>query len=98
MKLKGNHGKHYSSDLQLEVEVPVRGHPLSGSYFRQSLKALASGFSLSLFLVPCLRLSLLHLASAVLSTTPHPTRTPSGVAGTPLQYSCLENPMDRGAW
>ena len=21
-----------------------------------------------------------------------------GVDGTPLQYSCLENPMDRGAW
>ena len=20
------------------------------------------------------------------------------VCGTPLQYSCLENPMDRGAW
>ena len=25
--------------------------------------------------------------------------TPSGEGdGTPLQYSCLENPMDRGAW
>ena len=22
----------------------------------------------------------------------------SGEAGNPLQYSCLENPMDRGAW
>ena len=21
-----------------------------------------------------------------------------GVHGTPLQFSCLENPMDRGAW
>ena len=21
-----------------------------------------------------------------------------GLSGTPLQYSCLENPMDRGAW
>ena len=21
-----------------------------------------------------------------------------GMAGNPLQYSCLENPMDRGAW
>ena len=25
-------------------------------------------------------------------------RYPGGVHGTPLQYSCLENPMDRGAW
>ena len=23
---------------------------------------------------------------------------PSGGHGNPLQYSCLENPMDRGAW
>ena len=27
------------------------------------------------------------------------TRKPDGEGnGTPLQYSCLENPMDRGAW
>ena len=25
-------------------------------------------------------------------------RCPGGRHGTPLQYSCLENPMDRGAW
>ena len=25
-------------------------------------------------------------------------RTPGGQRGNPLQYSCLENPMDRGAW
>ena len=24
--------------------------------------------------------------------------TPGGELGNPLQYSCLENPMDRGAW
>ena len=24
--------------------------------------------------------------------------SPKGVHGNPLQYSCLENPMDRGAW
>ena len=23
---------------------------------------------------------------------------PRGGHGSPLQYSCLENPMDRGAW
>ena len=25
-------------------------------------------------------------------------RSPGGVHGNPLQYFCLENPMDRGAW
>ena len=25
-------------------------------------------------------------------------RSPGGGHGTPLQYSCLKNPMDRGAW
>ena len=25
-------------------------------------------------------------------------RAPAGGNGNPLQYSCLENPMDRGAW
>ena len=25
-------------------------------------------------------------------------RSPGGECGNPLQYSCLENPMDRGAW
>ena len=24
--------------------------------------------------------------------------SPGGGKGNPLQYSCLENPMDRGAW
>ena len=30
--------------------------------------------------------------------TPGSGRTPGGGNGNPLQYSCLENPMDRGAW
>ena len=25
-------------------------------------------------------------------------RSPGGMHGNPLQYSCLENPVDRGAW
>ena len=25
-------------------------------------------------------------------------KSPGGGHGNPLQYSCLENPMDRGAW
>ena len=26
------------------------------------------------------------------------SRSPGGGHGNPLQYCCLENPMDRGAW
>ena len=29
---------------------------------------------------------------------PESGRSPGGGNGYPLQYSCLENPMDRGAW
>ena len=32
------------------------------------------------------------------SSIPGMGRFPGGGHGNPLQYSCLENPMDRGAW
>ena len=31
-------------------------------------------------------------------STPGSGRSPVGGHGNPLQYSCLENPIDRGAW
>ena len=31
-------------------------------------------------------------------SVPGSGRSPRGGHGSPLQYSCLENPMDRGAW
>ena len=33
-----------------------------------------------------------------LGSNPGLGRSPRGGNGNPLQYSCLENPMDRGAW
>ena len=33
-----------------------------------------------------------------LGSIPGLERSPGGGHGNPLQYSCLENPMDRGAW
>ena len=33
-----------------------------------------------------------------LGSVPGSGRSPGGGHGKPLQYSCLENPMDRGAW
>ena len=32
------------------------------------------------------------------SLTPESGRSPGGGNGSPLQYSCLGNPMGRGAW
>ena len=32
------------------------------------------------------------------SSIPGLGRCPGGGCGNPLHYSCLENPMDRGAW
>ena len=36
--------------------------------------------------------------SASAGLIPGSGRSPGGGHGSPLQYSCLENPMDRGAW
>ena len=33
-----------------------------------------------------------------LGSIPGSGRSPGGGHGNPLQYSCLENPTDRGAW
>ena len=33
-----------------------------------------------------------------LSLIPGSGRAPEGGHGSPLQHSCLENPVDRGAW
>ena len=33
-----------------------------------------------------------------LDSIPGPGRSPGEGNGDPLQYSCLENPLDRGAW
>ena len=33
-----------------------------------------------------------------MGSIPESPRSPGGRHGNPLQYSCLENPMDRGAW
>ena len=33
-----------------------------------------------------------------MGSIPGSGRSPYGEHGNPLQYSCLENPLDRGAW
>ena len=41
-------------------------------------------------------LSVVEILAA--SLIPGSGRSPGEENGNPLQYSCLENPMDRGAW
>ena len=35
---------------------------------------------------------------AIAGSISESARSPGGEHGNPLQYSCLENPMDRGPW
>ena len=37
-------------------------------------------------------------ATEDMGSIPRSGRSPGGGYGNPLQYSCLENPIDRGAW
>ena len=37
-------------------------------------------------------------ATGDMGSIPGPGRSPGGGNGNPLQFSCLENPMDSGAW
>ena len=72
--------------------------------------AMCEGFNFSMFL----SMPIITWASQVVLVVKNPPanagdvrevglilgsgRSPGGGHGNPLQYSCLENPMDRGAW
>ena len=36
--------------------------------------------------------------AGIMGSIPGSERSPGGGSSNPLQYSCLKNPMDRGAW
>ena len=40
----------------------------------------------------------LLIVYSISSSKPGSGRSPGGGHGNPIKYSCLENPMDRGAW
>ena len=46
----------------------------------------------------CLRTCLQHRRHRDLGLISGSGRSPGGLRGNPLQYSCLENPMNKGAW
>ena len=82
--------KHFSSDIDLIV-----------TYFYKNILAFFSTRSLILFLQS------VFVYTICVLLTPPPKYTTIWVVlkpffregnGTPLQYSCLENPMDGGAW
>ena len=62
------------------------------------------------FLLPVKNLGVYHVVLVVknapasagdirdMNSIPGLGRPPGGGHGNPLQYSCLENPMDRGVW
>ena len=68
---------------------------LSDKYFKAAPVTLLRGSQVALVVknVPANARDLRNAASI-----PGLGRSPGGGRGNPLQYSCLENPMDRGAW
>ena len=71
--------------------------PLVQSNFGQSLEVLSSSFNLFDFLGGSNGKESVYSAGDP-GLICGPGRSPGGGRGNPLQYSCLENLMDRGAW
>ena len=76
---------------------PFLGHYAESVDFK---KFLARQFILQQFLPwkVCFRLCNINLQKILLVSTSTVPSSPGWGNGNPLQYACLENPMDRGAW
>ena len=72
-----------------EFFSPLRNHRLEGAY----RETRASQVALMVKNPPANAGDVRDAGS-----TPGSGRVPGGGRGNPLHYSCLENPMDRGAW
>ena len=91
---------------------PQRGSKKVSRYKKTSQDREATGKSVLGFSSPCLLLNCHHLLhfpggsdgkasvynAGDLALMPGWGRSPGEVNGNPLQYYCLKNPMDRGAW
>ena len=91
---------------------PQRGSKKVSRYKKTSQDREATGKSVLGFSSPCLLLNCHHLLdfpggsdgkasvynAGDLGSIPGWGRSPGEVNGNPLQYYCLKNPMDRGAW
>ena len=98
--------------MNISLLQPNRLKILSTNWkiLKADLALVSSGWSaalLSLWFRPCETLGALHVALVVMNLPASAgdfrdmrliRKIPGGRHGNPLQYSCLENPMDRGAW
>ena len=57
---------------------------------------LANSISMTSLVAQMVKVSAYHAGDP--GSMPGSGRSPGGGNGNPLQSSCLENPMDRGAW
>ena len=89
------------STVAASISIPTSS--VEGSVFTPSSAFLSLVFVL-IALLTSVRASLVAQLVKNLPTirdlgsVPWPGRSPGEGNGNPLQYSCLENPMDRGAW
>ena len=72
------------------------GHPLASNCRNKGMLQLTIGASQGALVVKNLFANAGDRRDSGL--IPGLGRSPGGQHGNPLQYSCLENPMDRGAW
>ena len=97
-------GEGNGSPLQCSCwRIPGMGEPgglLSmGSHSQTRLKQLSSNSSKIRMGFPCSSVGKESACSAGdLDSVPGSGRSPGEGNGNPLQYSCLESSMDRGAW
>ena len=86
-------GKYY---MNISIHLNINMHPTSYA------KILIKGYYRCLLGSPGGTMVKISPANAGdirdMGSVPGLRRSPGGGHGNPLQYSCLENPMDRGAW
>ena len=93
----GGTEKHYRGRTPLPPSLQkVTG---SSGELIQSAMAHAVGWRVPCLLSPVAQtVKNLHANAGDVGWIPGSGRSPGGGNGNPLQYSCLGNPMDRGAW
>ena len=88
--------------LPLPHTKPLRKHPLIPWSWRQpslsSKSIMILHLSFKNYLEGSLVVTNLHASAGDVSSIPGSGRSPGEGNGNPLQYSCLGNPTDRGAW
>ena len=82
--------------LSNPMDCSLPGSSVHGIFQARVLEWGAIGFSMVMLVVKSLSINEEDIRKA--SLIPGSGRSPREGNGNPLQYSCLENPMDRGTW